>query len=712
MNSRAQTGAQFGDLTPLLAARSVAVIGASDREGNLGGLAVAYLQKFGFKGPIWPVNAGRPEVAGLKCYPSLRDLPSTPDLAVIAVPADAVVSVVKDCIAASVPAAVVWAGGFAEAGEDGKARQRELENAVRGSTLKLCGPNCIGVINTSIGLTASFSNLMTDLDRFTPGAISIVSQSGGLAVTSHAKAQELGFGFRLSISCGNEATLTIADFIRALAQDDGTRVIAVYLEGLADPKGFVAALAEARARRKPVVILKGGASEISGKAALAHTGKLAGLDKTFDAIFREFAAVRVQSQEDLLDVCLQLASLRPGQVAASDRVLLSSFGGGNGVIAADQCERESLVVQPLTAATREALKPVISPLASALNPVDLTPGSMTTPKHRANLPAVFKTLVDAPEIDSYVLMSTGFAELAPQLVDMIDDLRKKTPKPICVSWGLSPPGTLDNLKSRGIYPFTEHSRALRTAAYLVRYGEALRHRAQRIDTKVPDFPWGKFVDTNAGRVVSENVASAILEAAKLPVARGRIVRSRGEAAAAALEVGLPVAIKGISPAVTHRAKVGLVALNVDSAVAAEKTFDLFQERAKALGVTLEGAFVQHMFEGNVELLVTAFRDANFGVMVGCGIGGGMTEIVADIQFARAPIDADGAYDLIGSLRTMKRMPDFMTEAQRKLAADFVARFSMLVASAPWTEFTFEVNPLKIGNADAMAVDGLLVLGQG
>jgi acetate---CoA ligase (ADP-forming) len=241
----------FGDLTPLLAPRSVALIGASDRAGNLGGLAVGFLRKFGCQGSVWPVNAGRTTVAGLPCFPSLADLPSIPDMAIIAVPAESVHDVARDCIAAGVSSAVVWAGGFAEGNDEGRARQRQLTELCRASSLKLCGPNCIGIINTSIGLTASFSSLMTEIDRFTPGSVSIISQSGGIAVNAHARAQDLGLGVRITISCGNEAALGIPDFMRALIEDDGTRVIAIYAEAIGDPDGFVAALAEARHRHCP-----------------------------------------------------------------------------------------------------------------------------------------------------------------------------------------------------------------------------------------------------------------------------------------------------------------------------------------------------------------------------------------------------------------------------------------------------------------------------
>lgn len=705
----AASTAPFGALSPLLAPRSVAVIGASDREGNLGGLCVTFLQKFGYKAPIWPVNAGRDTVAGLPCFKSLDALPAIPDLAIIAVPAESTVDVVADCIKANVPAAVIWAGGFAETDDEGRARQRKLEDVVRGSSLKLCGPNCIGIINTSIGLTASFSSLMTELDSFRPGTVSMVSQSGGTAVTAHARAEELGHGFRVTISCGNEATLSIGDFIHALAQDDGTRVIAAYAEGLSDPESFIAALAEAKRRRKPVVFLKGGATEASGKAALAHTGKLAGIDRTFDAIFREFAVIRVFSTEELLDVSLQLASLRPGQLPKSNRVLLSTFGGGSGVLGTDQCAREGLVVPPLDAATREMIKPIFTPLGSSLNPVDLTPGSMTTAKHRANLPAVLSAIGGAPNIDSYLFFSAGFGKLAPQLVDMLDDLRTNMDKPLCISWLSPPAGVLEAFAKNGVVVFNEHARAIRATAHVARYAADTRHRIAHRPELARDFAWRDFVAGGSEKVISENIAAHILTAAGLPVAKGRLAHSADDAVRAAEEVGYPVALKGISPKITHRAAAGLVALNLDSPEAVARADHQFRGRAAKLGVTLDGTWVQHMVTGGLELLVTAFRDPQFGVMVGCGMGGGMTEIIDDVALARAPIDEDGAYDLLGRLRSIARLPELLPDAQRRQAADFIARFSSLVAGAPWPSFTFEVNPVKIGTSEMAAVDGLLII---
>ncbi len=702
--------ASFGELSPLLAARSVAVVGASDREGNLGGVAVGFLRKFGYAGPVWPIHPARPTVAGLPCFPSLRALPATPDLAILAMSADSIVGVTQECVDAGVPAAVAWAGGFAEAGEAGRARQRALERVCRDGGLKLCGPNCIGIINTATGLTASFSTMMAEHDRLTPGVVSMVSQSGGIGVMAHARAEAFGLGFRVTVSCGNEAVLGIPDFIHALAQDDGTRVIAVYTEGLSNPGAFVEALDEARRRGKPVVILKGGASAASGRAALAHTGRLAGADRTYDAIFREFAAIRVHSTEELLDVCLQLASLRPGQLPQGDRVLLSSFGGGSGVICTDQCARDGLAVPSLDDATRARLAPLLTPLSSALNPVDLTPGMMTQPAHRANLPRVMEVLAGAPGLDSWLFLAAGFGRLAPQLVEFYDAARRAAAKPMALTWQAAPAGVKEALAARGIYTFTEHARAVRALAHIARHAADLRHAIRRSPATPPAFPWREYVSAAAATtVVGEDAVARILERAGLPVARGRLATSAKDAVRAAHDVGFPVAVKAISPTITHRAAAGLVALNVETPDAVFKAAGTLRARVARLGAALDGLWIQHMFAGERELIVTALRDAEFGVLVGVGVGGGMTEVVDDVVLARAPVEQAGALDMLLRLRTQRRLPHWLSERQRVLAADFVARFSVLAASAPWPRFTLEVNPLKLGDDAAAVVDGLLLI---
>jgi acyl-CoA synthetase (NDP forming) len=294
---------------------------------------------------------------------------------------------------------------------------------------------------------------------------------------------------------------------------------------------------------------------------------------------------------------------------------------------------------------------------------------------------------------------------------MLDGLRERSTKPIQLTWQAMPPGVAADLAQRGFYVFDEQARAVRAAGHLVRYAANLRHRIRPSRATPPPFAWERFVAPSE-RVVSEHVVAAILEAAALPVARGRLATTADEAVTFAQAVGFPVAIKGISAAITHRAAAGLVALDVTTPQAVAATYERFVARAAERGVALDGAWVQHMFPGSVELLVTAFRDAEFGVIVGVGMGGGMTEVIDDIAFARAPIDAEGALDLLATLRTVQRLPHLVSAPQRAAAADFVARFSALAATAPWPRFTLEVNPLKLAAQDAAAVDGLLLIETG
>jgi acyl-CoA synthetase (NDP forming) len=290
---------------------------------------------------------------------------------------------------------------------------------------------------------------------------------------------------------------------------------------------------------------------------------------------------------------------------------------------------------------------------------------------------------------------------------MFQSVRQRTARPIGLSWLAPPQGIIPRLAEHGVIVFSEHARLIRAAGHLARYAADLQHRICVVPLKQPPFPWHDAV-RGAG-VITEDGVARILETAGLPVAPGRMARTAEQAAQAAQDVGFNVAIKAISPAVTHRAAVGLVALNVATPEAAAATFRDFAARAAELGVTLDGAWVQHMYQGSVELLVTAFRDQEFGVVVGCGMGGGMTEIIDDVVFSRAPIDADGAHDLLLRLRTLRRMPNMLSDQQARQVATFVAGFSALAASAPWPTFTLEVNPLKVGANGVAAVDGLLIV---
>ncbi len=701
---------RFADVSGLLEPKSIAVIGASDQPGNLGGTAVRYLRKFGYPGAVWPVNPRRETVAGLPCFPRPASLPGPADLAILAVGADAIVDLIRECAEAGIVHGIAWAGGFAEVGGDGIARQRALVDACRATGFKLCGPNCIGIVNTRLPMTASFASSLLEIDRLLPGNISMISQSGGMATVAQALAQQAGFGFRYVISAGNEAVLTTADFIHALVQDPDTRVIAAYLEGVADGPKLLAALAEARAARKPVIVLKGGATAASARAAVAHTGALAGEDRVWDAVLREHAVVRVHSQEELLDVAMFFSGTDPDTLPAGTGVAALTFGGGSGVLSADQCVQHGLTTPSLAPASQERLKDLVTPLASVANPIDLTPETYNQPRWLARFPQALDVIAADPAIDTLFFQCGAMAHRAPEMMDAIGALRRRTDKTVVVAWPLAPRTVLERLPAEGIYPFPEIARAVRALGQVTRHRAVLARPPRAAAVETAGLDWSALVPRpEAGTVVGEHRCHRILAAAGLPVAAGRLAGSPEDAVRAAHAVGYPVALKGISPAVTHRAAAGLLALGVRSDEEVRDGFHRLTARATSRGVELEGVYVQHMASGGLELLVSAFRDPVFGVMVSCGAGGNLTELIDDVVLERAPVDEALALHMLERLRIVRHAPRLAPGVDPRVAAGFVTAFSRLAATAPWRQFVLEVNPIRVSGEGVVAVDGLLVV---
>jgi acyl-CoA synthetase (NDP forming) len=698
-------GGAFADVTPLLAPSSVAVIGASDQPGNVGGACIRFFRKFNSPCTVYPINPNRQSVAGLSCYPNLDVLPSVPDLAILAVPAAAVPGVVRDCAAVGIRAGIVWAGGF-EGTDAGIARQAELVALCQETGFAVLGPNCLGIIDTHAPFTASFASMMLDLDRLLAGNISMVSQSGGLATIAQAISQQNNYGFRYMISVGNEAILGVADFIAALAQDPETKVILTYLEGVRDGAKFRRALEVARAAGKPVIVLKAGVTVASAIAAAAHTGALAGAARVWQAVLSDTGAIQVDSLEELLDFAFQLSGADLEKRPQGPGVAVITFGGGSGVLAADQCDRAGLSVPALTTETRETLAHLVPPIASTRNPVDLTPQVYLDPQWLPHFPKALDVIAADRGVGTVLFqlgpMSSGDVEMA----QMVAAFRARCPKPVLVAWPLAIEAAKDSLRTDSVHVFPEYSRAIRALGRLAANAEATAVPRAAVTPAV--FDWAAHVPHPAdGLVISEHDCHAILERAGLPVAAGRLTTSTEEAIQAAEEVSFPVALKGISAAVTHRAAAGLLALSLKSPAEVREAWHKLQSRAATLAVTLDGLYVQPMVTEGVEILVSAFRDRDFGVMLSLGAGGIMTELIDDAVVLPAPLDAAAAARGLNHLRIIQRAGGISNH--ETALPRFIADFSALAASAPWRGFILEVNPLKWAGEQVTAVDGLLIL---
>ncbi|MEO8303138.1 MAG: acetate--CoA ligase family protein [Betaproteobacteria bacterium] len=699
----------FADVSRLLAPRSIAVIGASDQPGNLGGVAIRLSQKFGYPGSLWPINPRRAEVHGIACHARVADLPAPAELALFATAAESLPSLVRECAGAGIRCGIAWAGGFAEVGERGIALQRELVDACRDTGFALAGPNCIGIIDSWMPVTASFASFLTEVDELVRGDISMLSQSGGTATMAQAFAQQAGFGFRYMISTGNEAVLTASDYLHALVEDRHTRVIAAYLEGVGDGERFLAALDEARAAGKPVVVLKGGETAASARAAVAHTGALAGERRVWDAVFRDAGVVQVHSLEELLDTVLFLTSIEAGRVPSGNGVAAVTFGGGGGVLAADQAARCDLALPTLADATQRALRPLVPPIAAITNPVDLTPQAFNQAEWFARFPGALDAIAADPAIHSILLQFGPMAQRGMEIARAICDFRHRTAKTVCFAWPLAPRGVAEFLREQGAYVFTEHARAIKVLGRLARWQAVVGSEIESASMAMT-FDWSAHLaNPTAGYVMSEPDCHRLLEAAGLPVAAGRLVRSADEAAEAAAAVGMPVALKGISAKVTHRAAAGLVALGIDSGSDARESYRVLDERAARAGVALDGVYVQRMVSGGLEVLVSAFRDPVFGPMISCGAGGNLTELIDDVTLQRAPVSQSQAERMIDRLRIARVANGMRPQPDRRVLAAFVARLSQLAAGAPWRRFVLEINPVKWDAGEVTAVDGLLIV---
>lgn len=699
---------EFADLSTFLSPRSVAVVGASDRPGNFGGDTVRRLLKFGFTGTIYPINRSLEPVAGLKSYAHVRDLPQVPEAAVFAIPAEGLYDAIKECIEAGVRAGVAYTGGLGEAGGEGAVLQTKIVELCRKSGFQLCGPNCAGIINCAAPVTLTFATALSEFETLKPGMVSMVSQSGGLGTSLFAMVNRAGFGFSHLISSGNEAVVSFADYLYALARDPGTGVIAAYLEGVTDGPKLVRALAEAKRQRKPVVIVKSGAGKTSARAAQAHTGALVGEDRVFDAILQEMGAIRVYSIEELADVCLMLAGMGKGRLPAGSGMGIVTFGGGNGVLGVDQCEQAGLTVPPLRPEGIAKLKTLLVSTATASNPVDLTPTTAFRAESLARLPAALDVMLAEPQIDSLLMICSSLAAKAPEIAQIVGDAWDRSGKPVIMSWPDTPPGIAETLAARGVPVFSEPARAARALSRLVKHRAALDRPARAEVIELRPFQWEGHVPAGAG-VVSENHCHALMKAAGLPVAAGVLVSDEAAAVHAGEALGLPVVLKSISPQVTHRAAAGLLAIDLRSSVDVAAAYRRLVKRAAEIGVTLEGIYVQKMHQGGAELLVSAFRDPIFGPVVSVGSGGGLTELLDDVLIERAPVNVEIASDMIERLRLRRHAKDKQGLLPTAAASAFIARLSELASTAPWRRFVFEVNPIKWRRDGVVAVDGLLIV---
>ncbi|MGR3455751.1 acetate--CoA ligase family protein, partial [Pseudooceanicola sp.] len=540
-------------LGAFFAPRAIAVIGASNDPGRIGGRPVDFCKAAGFAGPIYPVNPTRDEVQGLKAYPDIESVPGDVDLAILAVPSARVADTLDACGRRGVRAAVIFSAGFSEVGGAGAAAQAELLEIARRHGIRILGPNCLGFYSAASGACGTFT---TGLEGGMPrrGRIGLITQSGayGTHLLSMAKARRLGVAGW--VSTGNEADVTVAECLAHMIESDDVGAVGLYMEGVNRPDMLIRALTRARELRKPVTIMKVGASEVGARAVQSHTASLAGSDASFQAVIEHYGALRAETTEEMFDT-LYAATVAP--LPAGDRLGILTVSGGAGVLMADAAEKHGLSVPPMPDASVEKLLER-NPLASPRNPVDIT-------AHALNdfdlIPDYLSEMMRVGAFDAYCAFFTSWTAspvLGPRLREALLGTLGDHDRPFALV-GLFNEDQAAAYEDRGVLTFADPSRAVAALARLARL-------ARGFDAAAPD-ALPEIAETRiAAGAMTEAAAKARLAEAGIACLPERVVTTADAAVEAAAKMGGgPVVLKILSPDIAHKTEVGGVALNLRGA---------------------------------------------------------------------------------------------------------------------------------------------------
>jgi len=681
------------NLTNLFRPQAVAIVGASKDPAKIGNAILRNMQKCGFPGRIFPVNPREQELEGLPCYQSPAGLPQVPEVAVVAVPAQAAARVAEDCARAGIKYLVVVTAGFKETGREGMAREKELLDICRTYGVRMVGPNCVGVMDTHTPLNASFAGSFPR-----PGRIAFISQSGAFVVAILDWSFQTGLGFSRFVSLGNKADLNEADFIEEAARDPETRVILCYIEDVTDGPRFVQVAREA-SRQKPIIILKSGISQAGAQAASSHTGALAGSDVAYSAAFRHCGVIRAGSMAELFDLATVFAT-QP--VPAGNRVAVVTNSGGPGIVATDSIEKEGLQMARFERPTIEALRGFLPAESNVYNPVDVL-GDAHADRYRQAMGAV---LADG-NVDAMLVMTCPAATTEPEATaeSLVECAALHPDKPVVAAFMGGP--QLDSgaalLRAKGIPAFTFPEPGIRALKGLFTY---------RASTLAMEDPAGiDYDDVDATTVsgiltrVKEEHRPVLLGSEAVRVAQAYGITTAPTALAAtpeeavhlAGEMGYPVVLKVASPKIMHKSDIGGVMVGLENGPAVEEAYNKIMNNVLdqfPLSVVY-GIEVQKMMPPGVELIVGVNRDLQFGHLIAFGLGGIYVNLLKDVSFRLAQGLTPGEIqEMIKETRAFTLLRGYRGEAPADLeaVARTIGRVAVLVRDFPEIA-EMDINPV-------------------
>jgi len=680
---------------------SIAVIGASRTPGTVGYMIVDNLLRHGYSGAIWPVNPRATAVHGVPAYDSVESIPAAVDMAVVAVPKQLVADVAEQCGRKGVKALVVITAGFKEVGGAGRAREEKLLEIARQYGMRVVGPNCLGVINASQGVSmnATFAPSMPP-----PGPVAFMSQSGAMGITILDYAAEFGIGIRHFVSVGNKADVSGNDLVEYWEADPDVGVILFYLESFGNPRKFTS-IARRVTRKKPIIVVKSGRTPAGARAASSHTGSLAGLDIATDALLAQCGVIRVDRVEQLFDLAMAFSHL---PLPKDDTVAIITNAGGPGIIITDACEAAGLRVVELSAETQSRLRRDLPEEASVRNPVDMI-ATASAENYRLALEAVLADANIGAAIAAFV-PPLGVRQLDVAL--SIVRAREAVPgKPIlAVLMGREglPQGRAE-LAEAGIPGYIFPESAAQALAAMNRQRRWLERPAGHVRHFDVDGATAARALRQAGEngYLSGDAVRALLSACGIPVLATRVARTADEAVAAGRAVGWPVAAKVLSPDIVHKTEVGGVRLDLRDDEDVSRAFEEITRSTAAAepGARIDGVLIEQYVRGGREVIIGMSQDPSFGSILMFGLGGIYVEALKDVAFRIQPVSDIDAQEMIDSIRGVRLLRGMRGEKPSDFACliETIQRVSQLVGEHPEIR-EMDINPFVVFEKGGVAVD--------
>jgi len=696
------------DLNKLLAPKSMAVIGASEKEG-FGGDTCRNVLAYSPDANCYFVNPKRDEVFGRKCYPSVTELPEDVDMVVICTPQKTVIPILREAHAKGARAAVVYASGYSETGTpEGKQAEAELQAVCRELDMAVMGPNCAGFMNYVDGMSA-FAFISETRDR--KGAVGVVSQSGQLCL-SLMDSPNMRFSY--AISSGNSSVVSMEDYLDYLVDDEGTKVVGLYLEGVTQPGKFLASLKKAAQIRKPVVVLKVGRSAKGSRVAASHTGSLSGADRVYDAIFEKYGVIRVDDLEELLATTVFFSTLP--ELPKGTGFASLSFSGGETGMCADLGEAHGIDYPEFSEETLAKLRGLLPSYASPANPLDST----ATISYDADVYAgTLQAMMDDPSIDMVLMGYTLLLDIAdPAIHYMAKGIEKVVNQGNCKPMAMLPfventrnPEYLDKLTELGVPVLPPPVYAFKILENLKRFVQ-YDPSAHTLEAAVP--AGGK---AKGRRTLSEYESMKLLGEYGIPMPRGGVAENAEQAAKIADEVGYPVVLKVASADIGHKSDMGGVKLHLADAGAVRTAFGEIMDNARknAPEAKVDGVFVQKMLEPGLEVIIGVNNDPQFGPCVLCGLGGVFVEVFKDTALMPAPVSEAEARGMLESLKSMPLLSGCRGQKPKDVdaLAKTIANVSEFAARHRDNLRELDLNPVFVyeQGQGVCAADALLILSE-